>query len=80
MLARGVAAYLMKKCDIGSDGKTPTAAEAARPKGHYTDPRIWREDLVHPCQTSKRRNVGTAILSWSIRWNTELFVRSSGCH
>ena len=66
------AAYLMDRRDIGSDGKTP--------KHRRTDSGIWGENVVHACQTSKRRKVGPAILAWSVRWRTELIVRGSGCH
>ena len=66
------AAYLMDRRDIGSDEKTP--------KHRRTDSGIWSENVVHACQTSKRRKVGPAILAWSVRWRTELIVRGSGCH
>ena len=58
------AAYLMNRCDLGGDGKTP----------------LHREDSVHASQASKRRKVGTAIPSWSVCCHAELVVRGSGCH
>ena len=56
------------------------AAQTAWTKGQHTDSGIWEADIVHACQTGKRVNLGPAILSWSIRWNAELVVGSSGCH
>ena len=56
------AAYLMNRCDIGSDGKTP-AAKAAWAKGHHADPRIRKED--HVC-------AGQA--SWQPRFHPGVFV------
>ena len=35
---------------------------------------------VHACQTSQRRKVGPANLSWIIHWNAELVIGSSGRH
>ena len=72
------AAYLMDRCDIGSDGKTPMN----RLHGRRANTPIAKfgEDLAHAGQASTRRKVGTAIPSWSIRWNAELVVGSSGCH
>ena len=55
-------------------------SEAARPKGQHTHAGIRREDFVHACQTSKRRKVGTAIPSRSVRGDAELVVGGSGCH
>ena len=68
------AAFLMNRCEIGSDGKTLLHRLHGR-IDKPTDSGMWREDLVHACQTSKRWNVGPEI-----RWNADLVVRSSGCH
>ena len=70
------AAHLMNRCDIGSDGKTRLHRLHAR---RDSTP-ILDFGGVHACQTSKRRKVGPAILSWSIRWIAELVIGSIGCH
>ena len=55
------------------------AAKTAWTKGQHTHPGIRREDPVHARQVSERRKVGTAIPSWSVRWNAQFVVRGSGC-
>ena len=73
------AAYVMNRCDIGSDGKTPTH----RLHGRRDDTLVLEfgeKIFVHAGQTSKRRKVGTTILSWSVRGDAELVVGGSGCH
>ena len=57
-----------------------TATEAARPMGQHTHPGIRREDSVFASQASKRRKVGTAIPSRSVRGGAELVVGGSSCH
>ena len=51
------AAYLLNRCDIGSDGKT-LIHRTAWSKGQHTSSGIWRESFVRACQTTKRRKVG----------------------
>ena len=72
------AAYLMNRCDVGSDGKT----SLHRLHGRKDNTTIleFGEDLVNACLARKRRKVGTAIPSGSVCWHAELFVRGSGCH
>ena len=56
------AAYLINRCDIGSDGKTPLL----HGRKDTTPILEFEEDLVHASQPIKRRKVGTAIPSWSV--------------
>ena len=73
------AAYLMNRCDIGSNGKTPLQRLHGRRDNTTILERV-EKSLHVPAKTSKRRKVGPTILSWSIRWNAELAIGSSGCH
>ena len=47
----------MKRCDIGSDGKTPLQG-LHESKGQHIDSGIRREDPVHASQASERRKNG----------------------
>ena len=57
-----------------------TDTHTAWTKGQHAESGIWCEDVVHACQNSKKRKVGSTILSWIVRSNAELVVRGSGCH
>ena len=59
------AAYLMNRCDIGSDGKTPLQRLHGR-RDNTPILEIRREDPVHAGQASERGKVGTAIPSGSV--------------
>ena len=72
------AAFPMNTCDIGSDGKT--SIHSLHGRRDNTPILELGEDFLHACQKSKRRKVGPAILSWSIRCNAEVVIGSGGCH
>ena len=73
------AAYLINRCDIGSDGKTPLQTlHGRRDNTHISE--IRREDPLHAGQASEREKVGTAIPSRSVCGDAELVIRSSGRH
>ena len=55
------AAYLMNRCDIGTDTQT------AWTKGQHTDSGIWKIWYM-PAKTSSAEKVGPTTLSWSTRW------------
>ena len=59
------AAYLMNRCDIGSDGKR------LYERKDNTNLGIRREDLVHASQASKREKVGAEIPSGSVHPESE---------
>ena len=67
------AAYLMNRCDIGSNGKTPLQ------RLHGRRVEFGEKILFMPAKPA-RGGKGTAIPSWSVRGDAELVVRSSGCH
>ena len=74
-----LAAYMMNRCDIGSDGKTPLQ----RLHGRKDDTPIleFGEKILYiPAKPATGGKVGHTIQSWSIRWNAELVVRGSVCH
>ena len=58
----------MKRCDVGSDGKTSTH----RLHGQHADSGILGEDLY--MSTSKSDKAGPTNLSWSIRSSSEALV------
>ena len=63
------AAHQMNRCDIGSDGKTPThRLHGRRDNTPVLD--FGGEGFVHACQTRKRRNSGThdSILEHSLEY------------
>ena len=72
------AAYLMNRCDIGSDVKTPL--QRLHGRRDNTPILEFGEGPVHAGQASERGKVGTAIPSRSVCGDAELVVRSSGCH
>ena len=68
------AAYLMNRCDTGSDAKRHMGER------QHTDAGTRGEDFAHARQAITRMKVGTAIPSWCVCWHAELVVRGSGCH
>ena len=65
------AAYLMNRCDIGSDGKTPL----------QTTHRFWSlESGSCTCPPNQREEESGSRGSKSVCWHAELTVRCSGCH
>ena len=71
-------AFLMNRCDVGSDNKTPLHGLQGRKDN--TPILEFAEDFVRAGQASKRSKVGTAISSWSVWWHAGLVVRGGGCH
>ena len=73
------AAYLTKRCDIGSDGKTPLQRLHGR-RDNTPILESGEKILYIPAKPARGGKVDTAIPSWSVRWHAELFIRSSGRH
>ena len=73
------AAYLMDRCDIGSDGKTPLQRLHGR-KANTPILEFGERILLYARQTSERRKVGAAAPPRSVCWHAEHIVRGSGCH
>ena len=75
----GYAAYLMNRCDVGSDGKRPCRGCMAEGTAH---PHWNSERRSCRCRPSQREGgkVAIEVPPRSVCWDAELVVRSSGCH
>ena len=73
------AAYLMNRCNVDSDGKTPLQRLHGR-RDNTPLLEFGEKIFAHAGQASKREKMGTAIPSRSVCGDAELVVRGSGCH
>ena len=73
------AVYLMSRCDIGSDGKTPLHRLHGRRGATH---RSWNsERRFCTCRPSQREEEsGSRDCTQECSWDAELVVRGSGCH
>ena len=73
------AAYLMNRCDIGSDGKTPPHRLHGR-RDNTPIPEFGEKILCMPAKPTRGGKWEPRFHPGVFCWHVELVVRGSGCH